>query len=235
MVSNSQLRERARNILGNKLFGEYWLYAVLVCFISTAISSAASKFTSFDVYIYTKTISISVGAIIIFGPLAAGMANTFMKASRTGEGAKVENMFSGFKDFPSTFMLGLMSSLFIFLWTLLFIIPGIVKAYSYSMAFYIKNDHPEYNWKQCLNESKRMMKGNKGKLFCLHLSFIGWIIVGALCLGIGILWVWPYIYVSTVEFYNELLAKETDFKVDPENDAQNNTASGSTEQEEYSL
>ena len=72
------------------------------------------------------------------------------------------------------------------------------------MAYYIMVDHPEYTWKQCLDESQKMMKGHKGQLFCLDLSFIGWYIVGMLCLGLGVLWVYPYHHVARTEFYHAL-------------------------------
>ena len=190
MVTNSQIRARAREILGGKIFGEKWLAAVLIVFIFTVITSAAS--------------TIPGGGIILLGPLSVGVVGAFLYIIRTGEKAKTEQMFTGFKDFGGNLVLGLMVTLFTVLWTLLFIIPGIVKGLSYSMAFYIKKDHPEYTWKQCIEESKQMTYGHKGQLFCLYLSFIGWEILGVLCLGVGLLWVTPYVYASTAEFYNQL-------------------------------
>ena len=191
MISNSELRARARDTLGSEIFGEKWLFALLVCLIYSAITSISA-----------------MASVIVLGPLSVGLSGVFLSAVRKKEKVSIENMFLGFKDFTSTFLLGLMVTLFTLLWSLLFIIPGIVKAYSYSMAFYIKNDHPEYDFEQCINESKRMMNGYKGKLFSLHISFIGWLIVGALCLGVGTLWVYPYIQMATTEFYNELKAKD---------------------------
>lgn len=196
MISNSELRARARDTLGSEIFGEKWLFALLVCLIYSAITSILTSAT------------VGLTLIIVFGPLSVGLSGVFLSAVRNKEKVSIENMFNGFKDFTSTFLLGLMVTLFTLLWSLLFIIPGIVKAYSYSMAFYIKNDHPEYDFEQCINESKRMMNGYKGKLFSLHVSFIGWLIVGALCLGVGTLWVYPYIQMATTEFYNELKAKD---------------------------
>ena len=105
-------------------------------------------------------------------------------------------------------VLYILQFIYIFLWTLLLIIPGIVKSYSYSMAFYIMNDHPEYTATQCLDESRRMMNGHKLDLFCLHLSFIGWIIVSILTCGIGVLWVDPYMQLSQANFYEELKKAE---------------------------
>ena len=83
------------------------------------------------------------------------------------------------------------------------------------MAYYIMNDHPEYTPKECLSESEKIMKGNKSKLFCLDLSFIGWYIVGALCLGVGVLWVYPYHYTARADFYNELIGYKSPTEEEP--------------------
>ena len=90
------------------------------------------------------------------------------------------------------------------LWSLLFVIPGILKAYSYALVYYIKNDHPEYSWRECFIASNALMKGNRWKLFCLQFSFIGWTILGMLCLGLGGLWITPYRQTATAIFYEEL-------------------------------
>ena len=107
-------------------------------------------------------------------------------------------------NFSQNFMVGLMHSLFIFLWSLLFFIPGIVKAYSYALVFYIKAENPEMDWRQCFDESENMMKGNKWRLYKLHLSFIGWIILSIFTLGIGALWVNAYMQTSNAVFYEEI-------------------------------
>ena len=189
-LTSAQLRAKARALLGGGIFANNWLMALVAALIVSAIYSVASSFF--------------VGALILHGPLYVGLAYLFIKLVRTGEKIKIEDTFVGFKDFGNNLLLGLMQTIFIFLWTLLFIIPGIVKTYAYSMVFYIKNDHPEYTWKQCMNESKAMMKGNKWKLFCLEFSFIGWILLSILTCGIGVLWVSPYMEASKAAFYNEL-------------------------------
>ena len=73
------------------------------------------------------------------------------------------------------------------------------------MSSFIAYDHPDYDWKKCLDESQRMMKGHKMEYFLLNLSFIGWMIVGALCLGVGLLWVKPYITAAQTSFYQNLV------------------------------
>ena len=90
---------------------------------------------------------------------------------------------------------------------MLFVIPGIIKACSYSMTYYIKLEHPEYTANQAITESRNMMRGYKMQYFLLKLSFIGWYILGALCLGVGVFWVDAYAQTSTAIFYEELKAK----------------------------
>ena len=194
MLTNSQIRARARAALGGKIFEEKWLYALVIGLISSAISAVCAP--------------IAPAAILIAGPLGVGVAGVFMTIAKTGEKAKIEDMFGGFRDFAGNLILGLMITLFTVLWMLLFIIPGIVKAISYSMAYYIKCDHPEYDWKQCIEESKQMTYGHKWQIFWLELSFIGWEILGLLCFGIGLLWVAPYVNTSMAEFYNQLKGPE---------------------------
>ena len=191
--TNWELRRRARESLGNKIFQQKWLMGLAVSFVIMAILGTASS------------VSMGIGSIILTGPLTFGLFKSFLIANRAKEELNFNNTFDGFKNFNSTFLLGLMQTLFIALWSLLLIVPGIIKTFAYSMAYYIMSDHPEYTWKQCLEESQRIMKGNKWKLFCLDFSFIGWYIVGSLCLGIGMFWVYPYHYMARAEFYNELI------------------------------
>ena len=191
-MSNYEIRAKARQDLGNSIFSNSWMISLVVYLLVGLILGACSS------------ILPGIGAIIVTGPLYVGMAKYFLLLAREPAEAKLETSFSGFNDFGANLLIGLMSGLFVFLWSLLLIVPGIIKAYAYSMAFYIKNDNPTYDWKQCLDESQRMMTGNKGKLFLLDLSFIGWILLGALCCGIGTLWVSPYIESARANFYEDI-------------------------------
>lgn len=94
--------------------------------------------------------------------------------------------------------------LYVFLWTLLFVIPGIVAGYSYAMTNYILAEHPDMAPRAAISLSKEMMRGNRWRLFCLHLSFIGWTILAALTMGIGNLWLTPYKQAATAAFYRSL-------------------------------
>lgn len=185
---NSELRALSRTQLkGN------WGNAILVCFIFSVITGLLS-FIPF------------AGPVIVFiitGPLALGLISYFLKFIRK-EDYRFENLFDGFKNFASSFLLQLIMSIFIFLWSLLLIIPGIIAAYRYSMSFYILNDNPEISAMDALKESKKIMVGYKGKLFLLHLSFIGWAILSVITCGIGFLWLIPYMQTANANFYENL-------------------------------
>lgn len=96
----------------------------------------------------------------------------------------------------------------IILWSFLFVIPGIMKGISYSQAFYLLKDHPEYTIFEALAESRRRMHGYKWRYFMLNLSFIGWGIVVSFTLGIGSLWLSPYFFTTQGVFYDKYIALE---------------------------
>ena len=194
-MDRKELKGRAKAQLGGSIFSPNWLYAILVIVIFMALTSAISAIPV-------------VGALIVIifsGALEMGFAYIFLKQARDGKKMEIGSLFKGFSDdIGGNIVLGLLVALFTFLWSLLFIVPGIIKAYAYSMAFYVKSDHPDYGWKECIDESQRIMNGHKMDLFVLHLSFIGWSIVGSLCFGIGTLWVQAYISATTAHFYESI-------------------------------
>lgn len=192
---NSELKIAARKQLEGK-----WGIVVLLCLIFFIVNGLSG----------IPYIGIVI-SFILSGALVLGLVSCFMKIVR-GESFRFENLFDGFKNFASAFLLQLLMGLFTFFWSLLLLIPGIIAAYRYSMAFYILNDNPEIGAMAALNASKRIMKGFKWKLFCLHLSFIGWGLLCILSVGIGFLWLIPYIKASEANFYQNLKeAAVTDF------------------------
>ena len=159
----------------------------------------------------------SVVVLILTGPLSYGLARVFLRLVYGDERVSLDKMFDGFReDFGGNIVLGLMIDIFTFLWSLLFIIPGIVKGIAYSMAYYIKTEHPDYDWRRCINESQELMRGYKGKYFVLQLSFIGWYIVGCFTFGLGLLWVSPYVECTNANFYAWLTAQKGQAYVAPE-------------------
>lgn len=98
----------------------------------------------------------------------------------------------------------LLKTLYIALWSLLFIVPGIIAHYRYSMVSYILAEFPEITASEALETSKKMMKGNKSRLFCLDLSFIGWAVLNTFTLGIGSVVLMPYMNAARADFYREI-------------------------------
>lgn len=187
------LKNRAKQILGGRIFTDTWLYALLALAIASAVNSIAGA------------VLPGVGAILVTGPMSLGAAYVILKLARTGQKIDFKDLFRGFtQDIGQNILLGLLSSLFVALWSLLLIVPGIMKAYSYSMIYYIKADHPEYDWRTCLHASQEMTYGHKMELFVLDVSFIGWYILGALCLGVGTLWVIPYHETAKALVYEQI-------------------------------
>ncbi len=112
--------------------------------------------------------------------------------------------FEGFYNFWGAFKVTFLVGLFTFLWSLLFIIPGIIKAYSYSMAMYIYAENKDMGALEAISKSKEMMNGHKMEYFVLELSFIGWALLGAVTFGIAYIWVIPYVSATYVNFYRSL-------------------------------
>ena len=112
------------------------------------------------------------------------------------------NLLDGFGMFLRALWLAILTSIFIFLWSLLLIVPGIIAAYRYRMAFYLLIDNPSMTPYQCIRESKKMMAGHKGELFVLDLSFIGWYMLELIPLVS--IWVVPYTQLTYTVYYDRL-------------------------------
>ncbi|MDR0852242.1 MAG: DUF975 family protein [Clostridiales Family XIII bacterium] len=118
-------------------------------------------------------IVMSVYSLVVSGALTLGMSILYLRYRRRQEGG-TDLIFVGFSNFGRAFMLSLFISIFVFLWSMLFIIPGIIALYRYKLAFFILADNPEIAPLEAIRLSKYLMRGNKAKLFTLNLSFIGW-------------------------------------------------------------
>lgn len=144
-------------------------------------------------------------SLLFLSPLQVGYYNTFKRLHREGDTGLVGNLFSqGFGNWGHIVLGQLLMGIFIFLWSLLLIVPGIIKAYSYAMTPYILVDRPELSVRDAIRLSGRMMSGRKLDLFCLHLSFIGWMLLCILTLGIGILFLSPYMMTAQAAFYQDV-------------------------------
>ena len=140
-------------------------------------------------------------------PLSLGFANACLKLLVQGDNALAENMYRiATKNYWHKVWGMFLANVFIFLWMLLLIIPGIVKMFSYAMTPFILEEHPELGANEAIDHSRAMMKGHKFDLFWLCLSFIGWMILCLFTLGIGYLWLIPYMQTSIASFYEDVKA-----------------------------
>jgi uncharacterized membrane protein len=133
--------------------------------------------------------------------LEVGGRKFFIKAAE-GE-SKIGYLGLGFrKEYYSDILITmLLRSIYTFLWTLLFIIPGIIKSYAYSMVPYILADNPNIGYKRAIELSNQMTQGEKLNMFILDLSFLGWYLLGMLVCCIGVIFVPPYDYATKAELY----------------------------------
>ncbi len=146
-----------------------------------------------------------VATIFIAGPMMGGLTIFALAISRNQE-AKLDQLFQAFNRFGTYLGAYWLMVLYIILWSLLLIIPGIIAAYAYSLIFFILADEPSIGISEALKKSKAMMNGYKWKYFCLSFRFFGWVILSILTCGIGFLWLFPYMQVSFAKFYEDLKA-----------------------------
>lgn len=145
------------------------------------------------------------GFTFVFSPLNIGYTYAFNSLYMEGDNAVTGNTFRfGFRRWGRNvwgmFLVGFFTSL----WSLLLIVPGIIKFYAYAMTPYILIDNPELSANQAINLSCKMMKGHKFDLFFLQLSFIGWGILSVFTGGIGLLWLMPYMMSAQAAFYQDI-------------------------------
>lgn len=146
----------------------------------------------------------SIAAVLVVSPVfSLSMVIIYLKLTQNMT-PEVAELFAHFNKFWAAFKVNFFVGLFTALWSLLFVIPGIIKAYSYSMAMYILAENPEIGALEAINRSKAMMDGHKMELFVLNLSFIGWYLLCAVTFGIAGIWVIPYVSATTANFYNKI-------------------------------
>ena len=131
--------------------------------------------------------------------------NYSLKISRGAQTGGLEELFSCFSDFLRYFLLNLLVEIFVFLWSMLLVIPGIIASCAYSQAPFLMMDHPELSPLQAIRESKRLMRGHKAEYFSLILSFLLWIIASAMTMNLLDIWLQPYMSVTFAHYYNALI------------------------------
>jgi uncharacterized membrane protein len=145
----------------------------------------------------------AIAGLIIGGPMVLGIAIFSLSLSRKQD-ARLSQLFDGFNSFGLALGAYLLMVIFIILWMLLLIVPGIIAAISYAQTFYIIAEDKNIGAMEAIDKSKKMMYGYKWKYFCLGLRFIGWFLLCLLTAGIGFLWLAPYMQISYAKFYDDI-------------------------------
>ncbi len=187
--TNAELTAHARELLrGN------WGTPIGFSFLLFVINSAVGSIPGIG----------GLASLVLAGPLALGGVIFYLNLTRGGM-PKIGMLLAGFKtSFVGALVVNLLVGIFVFLWTLLLIIPGFIAAMSYSQAMYILADNPRMDGLEAIRRSKKLMKGHIGKLGYLYLRFFGWSLLCVLTIGIGYLWLVPYISTTMALFYNDL-------------------------------
>ena len=189
LKQNSELRAQAREALqGN------WVMAAVAALIYSAIVSATSYLPL-------------VGTLLVGLPVAYGFTILMFSVIKGAKDIDLGVLFEGFKDYSRIMGTVVLVFIYTFLWSLLLIIPGVVKHYSYAMTPYILKEEPEMKNNAAIEKSMVMMDGNKMKLFLLDLSFIGWAILCLFTFGIGFFFLQPYMQASHAAFYEVVSAR----------------------------
>ena len=213
MQLNSELRAQARERLEGQ-WGTFVLMTFLMLVIQTIlqipgyIGSLLEILSPENVLASLSFSNISNILSLLALPLSWGLTVSLLRNHRE-ESVDLENLFDGFRGgrYTRVFCALFLVNLFTFLWALLLIIPGIMKAFSYALTPYILLDEPELTARQAITRSCEIMQGRRWKLFCLSLSFIGWGILSLLTFGIGFLWLAPYMNASIAAFYEDARAE----------------------------
>ena len=224
MWNRQQVKEQAKQIMKRN----YWKMFVVTLIASTLtgekttiierVQDFASNNISYDTspifyssnfqYIFYSFISIAsilgiLYTIFIGNVIVVGKNRYFIK--NHDENPELGEIFKGFKgNYLNVVKIMFLMDLKTLLWLFLFIVPGIIKAYEYSMIPYLLAENPNLSADEAFYLSKQMTTGQKADLFVLDLSFIGWIILGLICCGIGILFVLPYPQATRAEVYLNL-------------------------------
>ncbi len=202
--TNSQIRQESLDSLKGRWGSAIFIVAIymIICSVSSLIPVVG--FLSW---------------LIIF-PLIYGLYGWFLKFYRDGSTSpEITTLFDGYLDYGRVFMTYLLVVAYTFLWTLLFVVPGIIKSLSYSMTLFILADEPGLRNDEAIERSMAMMQGHKMRLFLMCLNFTMWTLLALATLGIALLWVYPYMYNTLAIFYEDVKSEYESRQVVIEDDS----------------
>ena len=195
-MNRAELKAKAKEQIKGKI-GIMLVISLIIAVITAAVAWIVSRIP----YVGTAI------APLVVAPAFTLSITRVVLGITAGVKPSAGDAFCGFDDYWSAIKLHLLSGLYIFLWSLLFVIPGIIKTYAYSMAVYILAENKGKSARECIKESNAMTMGYKADLFILGLSFIGWSVLCIVTFGIALIWVMPYMQVTYANTYNLLKSK----------------------------
>lgn len=217
-----------RRVARENLQENYW-QSVLVAFVAALLGGLMVGSSMFSISLDAEQISqlprilvryfaligsisglLGLAGFIIGGTVQLGYAQYLLKQHNHAH-LDIHDLFSQFDRFKEGFLQSFLRGLYTFLWSLLFIIPGIIKSYSYAMTPFIMAENPDMSAKEAIAASQQMMDGHKGELFMLGLTFIGWDLLAGLTLNIGYIFLNPYKNAAYAVFYKNLTAPSAEF------------------------
>lgn len=227
MKTRKEIKEASLSELEGKWNGP--ILATLILALIILIFGAPVFYTSFKEVLTATHLAkgelfqaiYNLAVLLIISPIAFSFLIAFLEFIRGDKEVMPSGIFNCFKrgNYGRSIIIPLLVNIFIALWSLLLIIPGIVKTYAYAMTYYIAHDNPDLGPNDCINASREMMHGHKWDLFVLDLSFIGWAFLCILTGGIGFLWLNPYISTARAIFYENLKAESNlSFQVEEDED-----------------
>ena len=200
--TRAEIKEQAKAQLKGKVWSLF-LCALVVSIITGIFSGISTALTQAGNQLLGSCISL-IGSILVTPPLTIGLVKVYLNVTY-GEEPSVGTVFEPFKtSYGKSIALTFLVGIFVMLWSLLLLIPGIIMAYAYSQSFRIMVENPELSPMECIKESKRIMNGRKMDLFVLQLSFIGWILLVCVTFGIAAIYVYPYMQLAETNFYHRI-------------------------------
>lgn len=210
-MTRKELKSQAKESLKGR-----WFKIILIVLFTTILISSQSYIESYQeirgIEVSFNFMSpLSIINILLSGFISTGLCKYLLKFVNPMVDEDFGDIFSYGKYFFKLFGLHILITVLTFIGLILLVIPGVILIYAYSQSYYIMAENPELSITECMKKSRQLMDGHKGELFLLHLSFIGWGILAILTVGIGFLWLTPYMKVTETYYY--LYLKEENYSI----------------------
>lgn len=207
-MNRIEIKEKAK-VLVKENFKSFWQGYLIILAISLLCNFTIELLLDKGSMLYNCfTLVVS----FFTSTLSVGFTYYVLKMVREEE-VEREDLFKFMGNILPIAAISILMMVFVLLGMVLFIIPGIIVALGYAMVFYLYVENQEYTPMDYLSQSRELMKGYKWDYFVFELSFLGWILLGVITFGIGLIWVIPYVTISQTIYYDELkLLKEKEAK-----------------------